>query len=325
VWWWQSQHVYAFLQTLWKSLLLTRDTTTVKGYSITEAIQNLLSVTGLYRSKKNKGIMNRFEDICRLPADCAGATTTLQSASSRRTNRQYRSMSKGTPTLSCWFLILALISQSASAFLLLVTVPAPPHATLSVRSRSSRTRIFLGAANANGAEDDISRQLERARALIAKSKAKIERKNELTLLDSVISPDGGGGGTGAAAATATGKNLPFFASKTTAPTTTTTTSTASANNNNSNKMDQVIKSRNQETGLLVADGEKMAQRSEGEEWVRRPLLEVFEQEGEESATATSGLANRDVAASIYNLRRLLQTEDYRRIFDSKNRFIGEDN
>jgi hypothetical protein len=223
-------------------------------------------------------------------------------------------MSKGTATLSCWFLIVALITQSASALLLLFTVPAQPHPTVSIRSASYSTRMFLGAANTeNSAEDDISRQLERARALIAKSKAKIERKNEMALLESVISPDVGVGGTAAAAAATTGKNLPFFASKTTtAPTTT-------------NTMDQVIKSRNQETGLLVADGEKMAQRSEGEEWVRRPLLEVFEQEGEESATATSGLANRDVAASIYNLRRLLQTEDYRRIFDTKNRFIGEDN
>lgn len=217
--------------------------------------------------------------------------------------------------MSCWFLIVALISQSASALLLLVPVPAQ-HPNLSIRSMSSSPRVFLAAAN-NSAEDDISRQLERARALIAKSKAKIERNNELALLETATTPDGGT----VVAAAATGKSLPFFASKTTAPTTTTTTATTSATNS---KMDQVVKSRNQETGLLVADGEKMAQLSEGEEWVRRPLLEVFEQEGEESA-ASAGLANRDVAASIFNLRRQLHSEDYRRIFDTKNRFIGEDN
>ena len=77
------------------------------------------------------------------------------------------------------------------------------------------------------------------------------------------------------------------------------------------------------TGLFTTDGDKMAELSEEEEWESRPLLEVFESEIED--TSSSVLNERDVAASIFNLRKTLQMEDYRKIFDKRNRFIGEDN
>ena len=35
------------------------------------------------------------------------------------------------------------------------------------------------------------------------------------------------------------------------------------------------------------------------------------------------LAERDLAASIYNLRKVLQNEDFKNVFDPRNRFIGE--
>ena len=41
------------------------------------------------------------------------------------------------------------------------------------------------------------------------------------------------------------------------------------------------------------------------------------------AEVKKSIAERDLAASIYNLRKVLKTEDFRRVFDSRNRFIGE--
>lgn len=35
------------------------------------------------------------------------------------------------------------------------------------------------------------------------------------------------------------------------------------------------------------------------------------------------MADKDVAVSIYNLRKMLQGEDFKKVFDSRNRFIGE--
>jgi hypothetical protein len=65
----------------------------------------------------------------------------------------------------------------------------------------------------------------------------------------------------------------------------------------------------------------MAKLSEEEEWESRSLLEVFQ--NERGPAKEHKLADRDVAASIFNLRRVLQTEDFQRIFDQRNRFIGE--
>ena len=161
---------------------------------------------------------------------------------------------------------------------------------MSIRHGSTQ----LGAVS----EDENSKQLDRAHELLAKSKAKIEAKEqesfeELTNDDKTF---------------ANGKeNVPFFASK-----------TASFDENK--KKEKVIKSKNEE-GLFTTDGEMMAALSESEEWQVRPLQEVFE--NEEKEKSDDPFADRDVAASIFNLRKTLQTEDYKKIFDQRNRFIGE--
>jgi hypothetical protein len=64
--------------------------------------------------------------------------------------------------------------------------------------------------------------------------------------------------------------------------------------------------------------------SESEVWETRSLLDMNDDVPDKS-TASKRLADRDVAASIFNMRRHLQVNDYRKIFDTKNRFIGEDN
>ena len=78
----------------------------------------------------------------------------------------------------------------------------------------------------------------------------------------------------------------------------------------------------------------MALLSKSEPWEIRSLSQLTFQEeatldydgnttAEESSSSTSTLADRDVASSIYNLRKMLQNEDFRKVFDSRNRFIGE--
>lgn len=159
------------------------------------------------------------------------------------------------------------------------------------QQRSSRQQQLRELHASNTPEDEIPQQLQRAREVLAKSKAKLEVTGD-------AQPD----------------EIPFFAT--------------SASMDRSTKREKVTKSLDQDTGLITADGEKMAKISEIEQWEMRSLGEVFENEMEETedvnSVASKHLADRDVAASIFNLRKQMQTEDYRRIFDTSNRFIGED-
>mmetsp|Transcript_27822 Transcript_27822/g.31894 ORF Transcript_27822/g.31894 Transcript_27822/m.31894 type:complete len:210 (+) Transcript_27822:106-735(+) len=89
--------------------------------------------------------------------------------------------------------------------------------------------------------------------------------------------------------------------------------------------ESVIKSKNEETGLITTDGELMAELSEEEDWEVRSLLDVFETETKDENTKQDRLADRDVSASIMNMRIHMHNDDYRRVFNKRNRFIGEDN
>lgn len=93
------------------------------------------------------------------------------------------------------------------------------------------------------------------------------------------------------------------------------------------KRKEVIKSKSEDTGLITTDGELMAALSEEEDWEVKSLMDVFESESTRGRhdVVDDGLANRDVAASIFNLRLHMMDEDYRKIFNKRNRFIGEDN
>lgn len=159
----------------------------------------------------------------------------------------------------------------------------------------ARSATFRPLATAKEpVDDDIGRLKDKAAALLEKSKAKLASKEQAK----------------EKAEEQQEAVLPFFA-----------TSVRSRNG--------VIKSVNEETGLVTADGERMAALSEEEEWEARSLFEVFENEMEENedvySLASQQLAARDVAASIFDLRKQLQTDDYKKIFNSRNPFIGEDN
>ena len=150
------------------------------------------------------------------------------------------------------------------------------------------------APKLNEGNAEITKQLERAKAALAVSRAKMEAQEqaEAGLVEEEKNDQG------------KDKNVPFFAMTTT----------------DTGKKEKVIKDKN-EDGLFTTDGDLMAKLSEEEEWESRPLLEVFQNEKEKSPDAMN--IDRDIGQSMYNLRKSLQTEDFRTIFDKRNRFIGE--
>jgi len=183
------------------------------------------------------------------------------------------------------------------------------------RTRATAPGFFLKAVPSL---DDVASRLERAKAILAKSKEKLAEKEQQELLNgsaatATATPNGAANGAANGATNGEEPSLPFFASRVVPP---------------QRRRETVIKTMDEMTGLITTDGEKMATLSEQEEWELRGLLEVFENEIEGDdvySMASKQLAERDVAASIWNLRKTLQTEDYQRIFDRKNFFIGEDN
>ena len=90
-----------------------------------------------------------------------------------------------------------------------------------------------------------------------------------------------------------------------------------------------IKSKTK-SGEIIADGTQMATLSKSEAWERRSLSQMFTKEARQdwdgndvTQESSTTLADKDVARSIYNLRKSMQNEDFKKVFDSRNRFIGE--
>ena len=157
--------------------------------------------------------------------------------------------------------------------------------------------------------EEIMKQLERAKAAIAVSREKIEAQEAFVAF---IREEGD-----KQDASKEKENVPFFA-----------TSNDSDNNSSTNsngKKERVIKNKNEDTGSFTTDGELMAKLSEEEVWESRPILEVFETEEQEGATPSFKAKNvdRDIAKSMFNLRKSLQTKDFMKIFDKRNIFIGD--
>ncbi|KAI2507246.1 hypothetical protein MHU86_7203 [Fragilaria crotonensis] len=200
------------------------------------------------------------------------------------------------------FLVVATLAPVSLAFMVMpissLTVSRSKSASSSSKSSSC---LHVGPLE----EDDVDRELAKARLLL------IEAKKQIAAMDAgeeYIRPSE----RDQTADTDT-PNVPFFATL--------------HDTGMQNKRDIVIKSRNDD-GLITVNGEEMAKLSEEEMWSARPLGEVFENELNEDedvyALATESLRQRDVAASIFNLRKSMQPQDYQKIFDKKNYFIGED-
>jgi len=210
------------------------------------------------------------------------------------TPRQAHRSSRSPPcrTLLLTLALVASISNSASAFL------AAPAST----NLLAHGRIATASSAATSNEDvfDSLGLVERARAVLEKSKAKLAEQEERAAASAAIKTTA-----------APEKNTPFFAQR-------------------SVSRDQVVKSKDDKTGLITADGEVMAAISEQEDWEMRSLSEVFENETDENgddyryySAASQHIAERDLAASVWNMRKTLQTDDYFKIFDKRNRFIGD--
>ena len=112
-----------------------------------------------------------------------------------------------------------------------------------------------------------------------------------------------------------GTKLPFFATRS-------FTSSAA-------QTSKKIKSKTQ-SGEIVADGETMAALSKSEAWERRSLGQMFQKEKRVDFDGNvveedkeRALSEKDLARNIFNLRRQLQDNDFKRVFDDRNRFIGE--
>jgi hypothetical protein len=162
------------------------------------------------------------------------------------------------------------------------------HSATSQSRISSNTKYSPSTTELNlSVDDDLSRQLAQARELIEKSKAKVAEQ-EKTKKETVA-----------------------------------TTIATEPQNNEIDKKTSVTKFTD-DNGLITCDGDLMAALSEDEDWELKGLMDMFEDETEESDVKKS-LADRDVAASIFNMRLKMHGADYRRIFDTRNRFIGEDN
>ena len=155
----------------------------------------------------------------------------------------------------------------------------------------------------------VAAQIRKARKLLRDAKQKMEMEEQQQQTESSSTKED-------SAAEAVSP-LPFFAQQ---------SFTATA-------IDQTTKIKSKtKSGEIIADGEQMTSLSNSEPWELRSLSDIgFESEArsdfdgnlvaDEDVKKT--LDERDLAASIYNLRKVMQTEDFRRVFDSRNRFIGE--
>ncbi len=188
--------------------------------------------------------------------------------------------------------ILSLASIGlVSSFTILTPISTKITPTSSPSSFPSNTLL-----KSSNIDDDISAQLAKARALLEKAKAKVEIEESKQEQEDSESES--------AVVAESDTEVEVQAEET---------------------PDDKVKSRDEETGLITADGEVMAALSEEEDWEMRDLLQMFESEIKEDSDVSKQLADRDVAASIFNLRMSMHNGDYRTIFNKRNRFIGEDN
>ena len=163
----------------------------------------------------------------------------------------------------------------------------------------------------------VSDQIMKARKLLDDARKKQAREQEVIITPSSSTPT-----TAIPSTAANTSRLPFFVMVDDG-------SRASTTSINSKKIKSTTSS-----GSIIADGETMTQISSTEQWSRRKLSEMFSKESHLDYAGKSiddqtidkvgtVLADRDVVASIWNLRKTLQNEDFARVFDKRNRFIGD--
>ena len=170
-------------------------------------------------------------------------------------------------------------------------------------------------------DPDVTDQIRRAKLLLEDARRKQKAREEKSAASAGADDVPGTTTTTTTTTTTMKRLLPFFAAA---------TAISPATEVDAKRK---IKSTTS-TGSIIADGETMAAISKSERWERRSLSEMFEKEarndfdglpvaGEQIDKFGTVLADRDVARSIWNLRRSMQNEDFMKVFDSRNRFIGD--
>lgn len=155
-----------------------------------------------------------------------------------------------------------------------------------------RDVVVTNLSSKDTIDDDVSKQLAKAKEVLARAKAKLEKKSNEKKIESKDNKS---------------KKV----------------DDDDSDNKDAaeDKRSQVIKSTDGKTGLITTDGELMAELSEYEQWEMRRFDEQDEETAHQKAMKKRDL---EVAQAIFNLRRQLKDGDYERIFDKTNYFIGED-
>lgn len=184
---------------------------------------------------------------------------------------------------------------------------------------SASTRLYNLPPKDDGDVEDLSKydpevaaQIRKARQLVRESKLKMEKERKAAAeLAATVNGDTNGAAADRSkeeVADPAAAPLPFFAAQGTSP--------------------EKIKSKTK--GGVIADGEKMASLSKSESWEKRSLSQMFAKEKRIDFDGKlvenddgKAIANKDVAMAIFNLRKQLQNDDFKKVFNSRNPFIGE--
>ena len=159
--------------------------------------------------------------------------------------------------MSRWFLL-------SFALIALESTPVNSFAVLPAHSTSARSPWILHAEakedtsekpaatpqpkSSYDPEEEVQKRLARAKAVLAKSKAKLEGQQQAAAAEA---PNGAS--TKAEASKTAAAPLPFFAAK-------------KKTDKDPKRKEKLIKAKDDKTGLVTADGEVMAALSETEEW-----------------------------------------------------------
>ena len=215
-----------------------------------------------------------------------------------------------------------MLSNNVASLKVLMSASHRPYVSSSTKLNFFAKDDLEDDDNNDDDDDDLKNydyktaaQIRKARQLLKDAKKKIEDKQnqQQQIKESVIN------GSNATVISPAESPLPFFATRST---------TALATQNT-----QKIKSKT--SSGIIADGETMSLLSKSEPWELRSLSQMFQKEPRPDFDGnvveevngkkggSSALAERDLAMSIFGLRKMLQNDDFKRVFDPKNRFIGE--
>jgi len=205
-------------------------------------------------------------------------------------------------SLLCSLFFTNSIENPSNSVLFVSAFSVSTSTRLTTSVSPSTSNLFMSAPNG---DDDVSRQLEKARKLIAEAKGKLEAK-ELEAQDpSSTAPVA----------------QHFFATEDNEE------DEATREKNKEEKRSRVIK-QELDNGKITTDGDMMVELSQNEKWEMRPLMDVFEPEkmSEEDEKSREERRKKEIqiVQAMMNLKQKLGKDDYEKIFNNKNFFIGEE-